>query len=93
MKRYVNINLHYSEKELPDNLGLVRIVGSCTAEHMIQIGKDHLKSFRIDFEKHIVSATGDGASVMIKFGKNIPAIYQTCLNHGIHLEFVTRYTK
>jgi hypothetical protein len=85
MKRYVNINLHACEEEHPINLGLVRIHGSCTAVTMVQLVTEHLAKFSIDFEKHIVGSTGDGAAVMIKFGKECPSIYQMCFNHGIHL--------
>lgn len=85
MKRYVNINLHDAKEKEPYNLGLVRIFGSCYASDLVDIVKTHLENFNISFEKDIVASTCDGAPMMIKYGRESPAIYQLCFNHGIHL--------
>ena len=84
MKRFVNINLHDNEfKTL--NLGLVRIYGSCSASALVELVTNHLNTFNINFEKDVVSSTNDGAKIMIKYGRECPAICQLCLNHGLHL--------
>lgn len=83
-RRFININLHKASSKII-NLGLVRILGSCNAEKMNELVEEHLSSFGLSFYKDIVASTGDGASVMIKFGRISPAIYQVCLDHGLHL--------
>ena len=92
-RRYLNINLHKTNSSVI-NLGLVRILGSCNAEKMVDIVENHLKSFKISYEHDIVAATGDGASVMTAFGRRSAALYQICLGHGLHLGvFHTLYKK
>lgn len=83
-RRFLNINLHTVSLKCI-NLGVVRILGSCDAMKMIQLVEEHLKSFGLSFKHDIVASTGDGASVMIKFGRESFAIYQICLDHGLHL--------
>jgi len=84
-KKYVNVNLHGAPNEEPYNLGLVRIFGSCTSTQLLEVVTHHLASFEVNYEQHIVGTTGDGASVMVKFGKECPTFYQLCLSHGVHL--------
>ena len=83
MRRFVNINLYANGKKF--NLGLVRIFGTCSASDLILLVTNHLKSFCINFETDVVSSTGDGCQMMVKFGRECPVIYQLCLNHGLHL--------
>jgi hypothetical protein len=66
------------------NLGVVRIVGSLPAKAAINVFKMRLEEFGIDISKHIVGIT-DGASLMMKVGKDISVNHVTCLAHGIHL--------
>jgi hypothetical protein len=67
------------------NQGLIRIRGSMPSTKFKEVLQEVLSSFDINME-HIVGCTTDGASVMIKFGKEInPVISQICLVHGIHL--------
>lgn len=47
--------------------------------------ENRLKEFGINANSDIIAATGDGASVMISFGKKAPFEYITCLNHSINL--------
>lgn len=47
-----------------------------------------LNEFQLSLED-IVAATTDGASVMIKFGKDIFAIHQICYNHALHLAVIS----
>ncbi|KFM62351.1 hypothetical protein X975_12308, partial [Stegodyphus mimosarum] len=86
-RRFLNISLHNACQKSID-LGLVRIFGSCNAKKKKkkrELVEEHLESFGLSFKHDIVSNTGDGASVMIKFGKESPAFYQTCLAHALHL--------
>lgn len=84
--RYLNINLHSKQKHY--NLGLVRIHGSCTAEHAIGLVKDRLQSFSINLESDVIAMTTDGASVMVKIGRLVPCFQQLCFAHGIQLAVV-----
>lgn len=88
-KRYLNINLHTkTDEESPPqfwNLGLARIQGSMPADVCQKLMEDKLGSFKLFLENDIVGSTTDGASVMVKLGKIIPAEYQLCFLHGIHL--------
>lgn len=90
--RYLNVNVHHKDTHF--NLGLIRIRGSCTAEHCIGLVKERLTSFGLDFETDIIGITTDGASVMVKFGKLIPCYQQLCFAHGLQLAVVdTLYKK
>jgi hypothetical protein len=44
-----------------------------------------LQTFRLKFSSDIVAITGDGAAVMVKFGRISPAEYIQCENHGLHI--------
>lgn len=44
--------------------------------------------FGLESVKDIVAATGDGTSVMVRFGNINQFEYNQCLNHGIHLAVV-----
>lgn len=85
-QRYLNVNVHHIGTHF--NLGLIRIYGSCTAEHCISLIKERLNNFGLDLETHIIGMTTDGASVMRKVGKLIPCYQQLCYAHGIQLAVV-----
>ncbi|XP_075990255.1 uncharacterized protein LOC142985898 [Anticarsia gemmatalis] len=84
--RYLNLNIHHKEKYF--NFGLIRIRGSCNAEHTISLVKDRLISFGIDFDTDVVGITTDGASVMVKVGKLVSCYQQLCFAHGLQLAVV-----
>lgn len=84
--RYLNLNVHNKENHF--NLGLIRIRGSCNAEHAISLVKDRLTSFGIDFDTDVIGITTDGASVMVKIGKLVSCYQQLCFAHGIQLAVV-----
>lgn len=46
---------------------------------------NHLESFGVDVKKDLVAVTGDGAAVMLKFGRLLGVPYLLCLNHTINL--------
>lgn len=47
-QRYLSINLHKTDSNVI-NLGLVRILGSCNANKMLEIVENDLKSFKISY--------------------------------------------
>lgn len=81
-RRYLNVNVHFNKCYI--NLGLVRIIGSCTAEKSVELVNAKLWDFGIS-ASDVVASTTDGASVMIKFGRLSAYEHQLCYNHGIHL--------
>ncbi|CAH0403229.1 unnamed protein product [Chilo suppressalis] len=84
--RYINLNVHHKETHF--NLGLIRIHGSCTAEHCITLVSQRLKKFGLNLETDIIGITTDGASVMVKVGRLLPCYQQLCFAHGIQLAVV-----
>jgi len=85
-QRYLNVNVHNIGTHF--SLGLIRIYGSCTAEHCISLIKERLNNFGLDLETHIIGMTTDGASVMRKVGKLMSCYQQLCYAHGIQLAVV-----
>jgi len=84
-RRYFGVNLHVSESNKTLQTGLIRIMGSCNAESMVEKITEHLREFGINVEKDIVGSTQDGAAINKKFIGIIKVIEQYCLNHAIHL--------
>jgi hypothetical protein len=64
-------------------LGLVKIAGSCNPEKNQELVEEKLSEFGLKF-KNIVASTHNGAAVMQKYGRLIPAESQPCFNHGYH---------
>ena len=83
-RRYLNIHIYYEGGD-SDNLGLIRIHGSCPADKMIELVSSKLNLFEIDYEKDVVATTSDGASVMTRFRSLCTEVLQLCYNHAIHL--------
>ena len=83
-RRFFNVNVHGYDGFVA-NLGLVRIEGSFTAERAVQCIEQHLNLFGIDFSKHCVASTADGASVMKKIGRLLLAEFHCCYAHALHL--------
>lgn len=90
VKRYLNLNLHDVGKSF--KLGLVEIKGSCNAEATQKLVEEKLLQFGLNFDDIVVS-THDGAAVMKKYGRIIPAESQTSFNHAIHLAVMDVFYK
>jgi hypothetical protein len=86
-RRYLNVHLYYEDGD-SDNLGLIRITGTATAEVLLGLLKKKLESYGLDMQRDIVVTTSDGASVMKKLGRLSAVNQQLCYNHGIHLAVV-----
>ena len=82
-RRYMNVNLHSRDKFW--NLGMIGLKGSMTAENIFAVLRSKLVEFGVEIEKHIINVVTDGASVMVKFGKNIPCHHTLCYAHTVHL--------
>lgn len=91
-KRFMNINLHTECEHW--NLGVFRIEGSMTAEKVVELMNEKLATYSLNLEDHIMCATTDGASVMVKYGKLVLPEHQLCLCHAVHLAVMgTLYVK
>ena len=88
----MNITLHSATK-LPVVFGLSAIIGSCDSNATIDLVKAKLKDYGIEMDNDIVRSTHDGASVMVKYGKNILPFSQLCYNHAIHLAVLDVFYK
>ena len=82
-KRYLNINIHGIGFFW--NLGLVRILGSFSAERCVDAVSNKLNEFGIEFEADIIAVTTDGCSMIQKFGRLIPTLNQLSYAHGLQL--------
>lgn len=96
--KYVNVTLRCYEPKSSSfkiyNLGLEELKKKGTALNIYNSINKKLEEFGINFGKHIVCSTHDGAAVMKRYGEDILAESQLCINHAIHLAVVdTIYTK
>ena len=81
----MNINVHDVNEHC--SLGMIRVSHSLNYSRIIEMVSKRLEEFGLDFKVHIVGCTTDGASVMVKFGKEITSFsyHQQCIAHCIHL--------
>ena len=82
-RRYMNINVHFQDGFR--SLGLIRIQGSLNATKAIKLVEKRLQLFGLDLNKDVVASVTDGASLMVKFGKDTCPEHVTCYAHAIHL--------
>ena len=84
-RRYMNINVHDVNEHW--SLEMIRVSHSLNYSRIIEMVSKRLEEFDLDFMVHIVGCTTDGASVMVKFGKEITSFsyHQQCISHCIHL--------
>lgn len=83
-RRFFGINIHDHEGKT-FKTGLVRILGSCNAEQQLELIENHLNTFGIFMDRHILASTQDGASVNKKYIRIGIVEGQFCINHGLHL--------
>ena len=82
-RRYMNINCHFQGGF--HSLGLVRIHGSMDTKKAIRLVEDRLNCFGLDLNTDIVAMITDGASLIVKFGKETSPLHVICYAHAIHL--------
>ena len=82
-RRYMNINDHFQDGFL--SLGVIRIQGSLNATKAIKLVEERLQLFGLDLNKDVVASVTDGASLMVRFGKDTCPEHVTCYGHAIHL--------
>lgn len=83
MKRYISITLFAHDESF--NLGMIPITGKADAKKICELIAARLKDFGLDLNKHIILIVCDGASVNVRYGKDVGIDMQLCLNHGLHL--------
>ena len=81
--RYMNINVHFQGGFR--SLGLVRIQGSLNAAKAIKLVEERLQLFDLNLNKVVVATITDGASLMVKFGRDTFPEHVICYAHAIHL--------
>lgn len=82
-RRYMNINVHFQGGFR--SLGVIRIQGSMNAAKAIKLVEERLESFGLNLNTDVVATVTDGASLMVKLGKETSPHHVTCYAHGIHL--------
>ncbi len=83
-RKYLGVTLHYNTGEYYC-LGVVRIYIDSNAQGIENLLRLKLKEYDINLDKDIAALTTDGASVMLKLGRNKSTIHLQCQAHGIHL--------
>ena len=78
----MNINCHFQGGF--HSLGLVCINGSMDTKKAIKLVEDRLNCFGLDLNTDIVAMITDGASLMVKFGKETSPLHVICYAHAIH---------
>ena len=64
---------------------MICIQGSLNAAKTIKLVEKRLQLFGLDLNKDVVATVTDGASLMVKFGKETCFEYVTCYAHAIDL--------
>ena len=64
---------------------MIRIQGSLNAAKAIKLVEKRLQLFGLDLNKDVVATVTDGASLMVKFGKETCPEHVTCYAHAIYL--------
>ena len=67
------------------SLGLVEFSGSINSIRTAERVGERLKEFDLDLNQQVVDCTTDGASVMVKFGREIKFFHQQCVAYTIYL--------
>jgi len=63
---------------------MVRVKGSMKTEKPIKLVRERLSKFNLNLDTVIVSTITDGASVVMKFGRDTRPLHIVCLAHAIH---------
>ena len=88
-KRYLNINIH--DEIVHWSLGLIEVNSKFGAEQCAAVVNSCLNKFGLNLDKAIVGCTTDGASMMVKFGRENLFEQQQCIAHAIHLAVVDTF--
>ena len=79
----MNINVYFQGGFR--SLGMVCIQESLNAAKAIKLVEERLQLFSLDLNKDVVTTVTDGASLMVKLGKDTCPEHVTCYGHAIHL--------
>ena len=82
-RRYMNFNLHNEQSF--QSLGMIRVKCSMKSEKAIELIQGRLAKFNLNLDTDIVATITDGASAMMKVGRQTSPLHIVCLLHAIHL--------
>ena len=88
-QRFINLNLHFPIGL--QSLGLIRVKGSIVTERAIELVQERLHKYALSFNDNILFTITDGASIMMKFGRETEPLHFSCLSHGIHLSHLSAW--
>ena len=63
---------------------MIRIKRSMVKEKAIDLVRTRLAEYEVSLEEDVVATITDGASVMMKFGRETEPLHFSCLAHAIH---------
>ena len=81
--QYMNMYVHFQGGFR--SLGMIHIQGSLNAAKAIKLVEKQLQLFGLDLNKEVVATVTDGASLIVKFGKETCPEHVTYYVHAIHL--------
>ena len=64
---------------------MIRVKGSMKSEKAIELVQGRLAKFNLNLDTEIVATITDGASVIMKAGRETCPLHIACLSHAIHL--------
>ena len=79
----MNFNLHDGQSF--QSLGMIRVKGSMKSEKAIELVQGRLAKFNLNLDTDIVATITDGASAMMKVGRETCSLHIACLCHASHL--------
>ena len=82
-RRFINFNLHFPVGL--QSLGLIRVKGRMVTERAIELVQERLHKYALSLNDNIVTTITNGASIMMKFGRETEPLHFSCLAHAIHL--------
>ena len=82
-RRFINLNLHFPVGL--QSLGLILVKGSMVTERAIELLQERLHEYALFLNEGITSTITDGASIMMKIGRETEPLHFSCLAHAIHL--------
>ena len=64
---------------------MIRVKGSMKSEKAIELVQGRLAKFNLNLDTEIVATITDGASVIMKAGRETCPLHIACLSHAVHL--------
>ena len=84
-RRFINLNLHFLVGF--QSLGLIRVKGSLMTERALEFVQERLNKYALSLNDGIVSTIMDGASIMMKFGRETEPLHYY-ISPVLHMPYI-----